>query len=46
MAMTHNRKRALSSWRISFSHLTTEEEIEEFLNIFEKSYNFFKNNNS
>lgn len=34
MAMTHDRKRALSSWRISLSHLTTDEEIDEFLKIF------------
>ncbi|MBR1383101.1 MAG: cysteine desulfurase [Ruminococcus sp.] len=29
MAMTHDRKRALSSWRISLSHLTTVEELED-----------------
>ena len=38
MAMTHDRKRALSAWRISLSHLTTEEEIDEFLKIFERIY--------
>jgi cysteine desulfurase len=39
MAITHDRKRALSSWRISLSHLTTKEEITEFLEIFDKCYN-------
>jgi cysteine desulfurase len=43
MAITHDRKRALSSWRISLSHLTTMEEINEFLNIFEKCYNIYFN---
>ena len=38
MAMTHDRKRALPAWRISLSHLTTEEEIDEFLKIFERIY--------
>lgn len=38
MAITHDRKRALSSWRISLSHLVTEEEIEEFMNIFDICY--------
>ena len=28
MAITHDRKRALSSWRISLSHLTTQHDIE------------------
>lgn len=28
MALFHDRKRALSSWRISLSHLTTEQELE------------------
>ena len=27
MAITHDRRRALSSWRISLSHLTTEQDI-------------------
>ena len=31
MAITHDRKRALSSFRISLSHLTTEAEIEGFI---------------
>jgi cysteine desulfurase len=34
-AITHDRKNALSSWRISLSHLTTYEELEEFLKILE-----------
>ncbi len=38
-AITHDRKRALSSWRISLSHLTTMKEIDEFLEIFDKCYN-------
>lgn len=42
MAMTHDRKRALSSWRISLSHLVTEEDINRFLKIFDECYKFFK----
>ena len=42
MAMTHDRKRALSSWRISLSHLVTEEDIKKFLKIFDECYKFFK----
>ena len=42
MAMTHDRKRALSSWRISLSHLTKEEDITRFLEIFKKCYIYFK----
>ena len=38
MAITHDRKRALSSWRISLSHLVTMDEINKFLEIFDKSY--------
>lgn len=38
MAITRDRKRALSSWRISLSHLVTMEEIEEFIKIFDKCY--------
>jgi cysteine desulfurase len=37
-AVSRSRKRALSSWRISLSHLTTEQELEEFLNIFDQCY--------
>ncbi len=42
MAMTHDRKRALSSWRISLSYLVTEEDINRFLKIFDECYKFFK----
>lgn len=41
LAMTHDRKRALASLRISLSHLVKEEEIDEFLNIFDKCYKYF-----
>jgi cysteine desulfurase len=30
-AITHDRKRALGSWRISLSHLTREEEIDALI---------------
>ncbi len=33
MAILHDRKNALSSWRISLSHLTTVQEIEQFTDI-------------
>ncbi|MBQ9905484.1 MAG: cysteine desulfurase [Oscillospiraceae bacterium] len=33
MAITHDRKNALSSWRISLSHLTTDDEIARFVSI-------------
>lgn len=33
MAISHDRKNALSSWRISLSHLTTVQEIEQFTDI-------------
>lgn len=33
MAISHERKNALSSWRISLSHLTMEQEIEKFTDI-------------
>ena len=42
MAMTHDRKRALSSWRISLSHLTSELEIDKFIDIFDKCYKYLK----
>jgi cysteine desulfurase len=42
MAITHDRKRALSSWRISLSHLTTVEEINKFLEIFDRCYQALK----
>lgn len=38
MSMTHDRKRAFASWRISLSHLTTDEDIDKFLEIFDKCY--------
>lgn len=38
MPMTHDRKRAFASWRISLSHLVTEEDIDKFLEIFDKCY--------
>lgn len=38
MAMTHDRKRAFASWRISLSHLVAEEDIDKFLEIFDKCY--------
>ena len=37
-AVSRDRKNALSSWRISLSHLTTEAELEEFLQIFDRCY--------
>lgn len=38
MAITHDRKRALSSWRISLSHLVTQDEINDFMKIFDGCY--------
>ena len=37
-AVSRDRKNALSSWRISLSHLTTKREIDEFLQIFDQCY--------
>lgn len=37
-AVSRDRRNALSSWRISISHLTTREEIEAFLRIFDACY--------
>lgn len=37
-AVSRDRKNALSSWRISLSHLTTRAEIDEFLRIFDQCY--------
>ncbi len=37
-AVSRDKKNAMSSWRISLSHLTTETEINQFLNIFENCY--------
>lgn len=36
MAVTRDRKNALSSWRISLSHLTTEKELERFAEILDE----------
>ena len=38
LAVSKDKKNALSSWRISLSHLTTDNEIEEFIKIFDKCY--------
>ena len=35
-AVSRDRKNALSSWRISLSHLTTEEELNRFLAAFDR----------
>ena len=37
-AVTLDRKNALSSWRISLSHLTTDAELDAFMEIFETCY--------
>lgn len=37
-AVSRDRKNALSSWRISLSHLTTRRELEEFLQAFDRCY--------
>ncbi len=37
-AVSRDRRNALSSWRISLSHRTTEEEVREFLQIFDTCY--------
>ncbi len=37
-AVSRNRKNALSSWRISLSYRTTEQEVQEFLQIFDVCY--------
>ena len=37
-AVSRDRKNALSSWRVSLSHLTTEAELAEFLQIFNCCY--------
>lgn len=39
MAVSQDRRNALSSWRISLSHLTTEEEVDSFLQAFADCYN-------
>lgn len=38
MALTKDRKRALSTLRISLSHLTTKEEVKTFLEVFDACY--------
>jgi cysteine desulfurase len=38
-AVSRDRKNALSSWRISLSHLTTQEELAAFLQAFDACYN-------
>lgn len=38
-ALTKNREYSLSSLRVSFSHLNTIEEVDKFLEIFDKCYN-------
>ena len=38
-AVSRDRRNALSSWRISLSHLTTEEEATAFLHAFADCYN-------
>ena len=38
LAVSGDRRNALSSWRISLSHLTTDEELTEFLAIFDRCY--------
>ncbi|MBP5242793.1 MAG: cysteine desulfurase [Clostridia bacterium] len=42
-AVSGDKKNALSSWRIGLSHLTSEEEITEFLKIFDACYEELKN---
>lgn len=42
-AVSRDRRNALSSWRISLSHLTTEEEIEGFLQTFDTCYKTLTN---
>lgn len=39
LAVSQDRRNALSSWRISLSHLTTEEEVTGFLRAFADCYN-------
>lgn len=38
LAVSHDRKNALSSWRVSLSHLTTDEELRGFLEAFDACY--------
>lgn len=39
LAVSGSERNALSSWRISLSHLTTDEEIKAFLQAFDECYN-------
>ena len=39
LAVSQDRRNALSSWRISLSHITTEEEVTVFLQAFADCYN-------
>lgn len=39
LAVSQNQRNALSSWRVSLSHLTTEEEVTGFLHAFADCYN-------
>ena len=41
-AVSRDKKNAMSSWRIGFSHLTELAEVESFLGIFNECYNHFK----
>ena len=38
LAVSRDRKNALSSWRVSLSHLTTGEELDGFLAAFDRCY--------
>ena len=38
LAVSGDPRNALSSWRISLSHLTTRQELEDFLQIFDRCY--------
>ena len=42
MATTHDKKRAILSWRISLSLLIKEEQIGKFLEIFDECYNYYQ----
>ena len=42
-ALTKSKELSTTSLRISLSHLTTKEEIDEFIKIFDKGYREFLN---
>ena len=42
-AVSRDRRNALSSWRISISHLTTDAEIDGFLQAFDTCYKTLTN---